>query len=415
MNEVLIYDLFTMLRKEKRLVVGGTGEYLLLQEFFDKGFKFKTFEDLEFALETVVVKNKAEQLVFRSIMGEWRKRVEAYANAQRTSLVKLKSTQVAAPSRNVKQPGTPNPLAATDAQLHQPAPEAITQTQEVSADVTPLAEEYEVSASMEEGEITLTKADTTGAGAGTMTRGKDSAAVQLDESKTYLFGTEYFPVQKRYLQQNWRSLKNRQEVGETPSIDLDKTIKHIAKTGIFLGFEYRKEEKNLLSLFIFADRGDGMSAFGAFGEELAVSARESLVHVNTRNYYFNNLPQKRKKNDIEDYVLFNEDSTKSYTITSLFSNLNRNNIVVLIYSDAGAVKGTDRKWLNRVEQTENFLHYLLKLTGCVVWLNPVPRLRWENTPAQDISKMFAEMPMFEADHIGISQATNALKGKLLFK
>lgn len=417
MNEVLIYDLFTALRKEKRLVAGGTGEYLLLQEFFDKDFSFQNFEELEFALETLLVKSKSEQQVFRSIMREWRKKVEAYANAQYVLLKNLKEPQKPtppvedAPGRNTADtPKTNEPPVS-----HTPQSQTSTTTTTSQSEGQTDVEVYDASVKVEEGTISLSKAGPAAPDSTKQTLRPDEVVAELDKSKTYLFGNEYFPVQKRYLQQNWRSLKNKQETGEKNVIDLDKTISSIAKTGIFFDFQYQKYEQNLLSLFIFVDQGEAMSAFSAFGEELAASARESLVHRKTRNYYFYNLPQPETNDKSQEYILFNEDSTQSYTISSLFSKHNANNIVVLIYSDAGAIKGYDELWENRAEETRDFLHYLLKRTACVAWLNPAPRHRWENTPALDIAGAFSEMQMFEANHVGIVQAINALKGKLLFK
>lgn len=80
--------------------------------------------------------------------------------------------------------------------------------------------------------------------------------------------------------------------------------------------------------------------------------------------------------------------------------------VVLIFSDAGAARGGFNG--DRVELTIAFLQQLKQQAQRVVWLNPMPRVRWTSSTAGKIAQV---VPMFEATRQGLDQAINALRGR----
>ena len=421
MKEVMLYHLFEAIRADKRLVTAGTGEYLLLREFLEQEQEvhpLKTFEDLLFICEKLWLKNKAEEQPFREVFHKWRSEIEKYILDQYTSLDKLKEAEQSKlhpkekeASLSKETPEAPiHPVPADikeSSQKREPAKQELDSTTESNTAATPAEDETE-------GELSFSIGSEQ-ASADTVTRSvsPDFKPAMVASSKTFLFGDEYFPVANRYLRQNWRNLKSSQEVKEYTAIDFISTTNRIAHTGFFTEFEYQKRIENLVSLFIFIDHGGSMDACEAFGNELANSAWQSTLHSNKTAFYFYNLPERNGGEDDVDYIFSNEQKTLTYSALNLFSNLNKKNIVTLIYSDAGAFRGTmDETTPMRVDETRLFLKFLLKKTANTVWINPAPKMRWKKTAAEGISQAFAEVPMFEATATGIEQAVNALKGKM---
>lgn len=417
----MLYHLFEAIRADKRLVTAGTGEYLLLREFLEQEQEvhpLKTFEDLLFVCEKLWLKNKAEEQPFREVFHKWRNEIEKYILDQYTSLNKLKEAEQKKlyPEENESSLSKETPDHPV-----QPAPADIKESshkrEPVKQELDSTTESNATAASSEdetEGELSFSiGSEQTSADTVTRSVSPDFKPAMVASSKTFLFGDEYFPVANRYLRQNWRNLKSSQEVKEYTAIDFISTTNRIAQTGFFTEFEYEKRIENLVSLFIFIDHGGSMDACEAFGNELANSAWQSTLHSNKTAFYFYNLPERKGEEDDADYIFSNEQKTFTYSAVNLFANLNKKNIVTLIYSDAGAFRGTmDETTPMRVEETKSFLKFLLKKTANTVWINPAPKTRWKKTAAEGISQSFAEVPMFEATATGIEQAVNALKGKM---
>ena len=416
MKEVSLYHLFIALRGEKRLTGQGIGEYMLFQELLDKGFPLDKAEDLLLVFETLWIKSRNEQQVFRELFRNWQAETKNYILEQKADWEKIikeigKIKPKSDPKPQPVAPVVPSPVIPPD-----PGNEAQQKPAGINGTDPPAGREPDTKlppAGEPDGDVSISLGQRSGPDDMAVKPSVTAASLSPDTpSRTFLLGNEYFPVANRYLRQNWRNLKNRQEINEFADIDLQATITGIAKTGQFWKFEYQKKTQNLLSLFIFLDQGGSMAAAEAFGKELTDSALESGAHSGCRPYYFYNLPAEGVYAGKKTYILYNEDQTESFPIASLFGKLNKNNIVVLVYSDAGALRGARGEIAEkRKEQTKEFLRYLMKTTAYTAWLNPVPRDRWKGTCAQEIALAFDEMPMFEATGKGIEQAVNVLKGK----
>lgn len=132
-----------------------------------------------------------------------------------------------------------------------------------------------------------------------------------------------------------------------------------------------------------------MAASASFGKELVESAFQSGIHLDIKPWYFHDVPDVFGKGDDVDYMLLDEKETNSFRISQLFKNLNKKNIVALIYSDAGALNLAESK--KREEKTKLFLRHLIRNTAYTAWLNPAPRHRWHDTIADRIANAFAEV------------------------
>ncbi|MBC7934516.1 MAG: hypothetical protein H7Y86_04030 [Rhizobacter sp.] len=393
-------------------MAAGIGEYLILEEYMSKGFRLDNFDDFAFACETLIVKNKSEQEIFRSILVSWRNEIEKYISEQYSVLQKVKKWEMA-PQPPVTRPDhSPSGLRVdTDEINKQRKEQEIKLTSESKEKKKDITEDETVEP---EGEINLSLSDEKGAkDSGGQKFRHDALTVPTDPKKTFFFGTEYFPVSNRNLRQNWRSLKNLQDINQYSDLDIVSTIDQIARTGLFTEFQYQKKSRNLLSLFIFIDRGSNMVAAESFGKELAESALQSGTHLDIIPYYFEEIPAQAGSAHNPDYSLMNEEETETFKLSSLFRKFSKKNIVSLVYGDAGAIRGTRKEAsLIREQETIEFLRYLLRKTGYTAWLNPAPKHRWSNTPAEKISKAFPQVSMLEANSIGIEQAVNVLKGKI---
>lgn len=418
MKASILYNLFTALRKEERLLAGGIGEFVLLEEQLTQQYDLQNFEDFVFICKLLLVKNKSEQEIFESIVANWKKEIEVYIKKQFEKIDRLKKP---AADLVIEQPKT-EPAATQNNSTFNPADATANQQQSngpldsqgPDRTTTTMSQEEENAEETAESEITISLTDEK---AGKPADGKAARPAESktssDPDKLFLLGNEYFPVANRSLRQSWRTLKNRQDKNEYGTVDLMATIDEITRTGLFLGFEYQKKTINLLSLFIFIDRGSSMTAFEAFGKELASTAKDSGIHFELKPWYFYEVPDYTGENEARQYWVFNEDETEAMSIAQLFKNLNKKNIVTLVYGDAGALSTASNETLEeRKENTIEFLRYLLRRTAYTAWLNPAPSYRWKHTIAETISKKFSEAGMFEATNNGFEQAINALRGKI---
>ena len=79
---------------------------------------------------------------------------------------------------------------------------------------------------------------------------------------------------------------------------------------------------------------------------------------------------------------------------------------MLIFSDAGAARGGYSE--ERYELTKKFLAQIKQRVRYIAWLNPMPRKRWANTTAADITRL---VPMFEVSRRGLQDAIGVLRGR----
>ncbi|HEV7780437.1 MAG TPA: hypothetical protein VGO58_04180, partial [Chitinophagaceae bacterium] len=134
------------------------------------------------------------------------------------------------------------------------------------------------------------------------------------------------------------------------------------------------------------------------------TAIQSGMHEKLVPFYFFETPQRDILHD--DHLLTSEDWTSSIRLKRLFSGINKKNIVVMIYSDAGALKNNYDP--DRVSRTLAFIDQLHHLAAYIVWVNPAPENRWPGTNAEPIS---LGIPMYETERSAVVTAISVLKGK----
>lgn len=380
----------------------GLEEYYLLFDLLEhrKQYPIKDFDDLAFVLEAIWLKSNQYRNKFRQVL-QVRK-----AKLQHLIEVLKKEPEILTSPDETKVDGKINQIAEPVTDLNVPtAQERVGVTENAVVGDQKKAEKKPHETADEDKTETVFSLGTGQAGAGSYFQlAKETNDMTLLQTP-FLFTNDYFPIKNRNLLQAWRTLKNKAEGKTLPEIDIKKTIVHTARKGFFSSLLLCRELENQLQLFILLDCSDTMVAVEEFGKELVLTASRSHVHINVRPWYFSTIPH-RKKTD--DYLVYDESFINPKGIRQLFGSRGRRNIVVLLYSDAGALKNNFD--VERIMETEHFLHFLNRQAGYTAWLNPAPKERWSATNAEKIKEM---IPMFDTTRTDVEKLMSALKGKFV--
>ncbi|ESA34525.1 vwa containing family protein [Leptolyngbya sp. Heron Island J] len=209
---------------------------------------------------------------------------------------------------------------------------------------------------------------------------------------------EYFPLTRRQMRQGWRYLRRSSRQGPKTEFDVEGTVNQIANQGLFLEVLMRAPRSNRSDLVLLLDQDGSMVPFHSLSKQFMDTALRSGRLGNASVYYFHNCPRKYLYHDAQlqesehlDHFLNRRLSLKSF---------------VVIISDAGAARGGLNT--NRILQTQEFLDQLKKWARSIVWLNPLPRNRWERTTANEIANF---VPMFEINRTEFQSAIDTLRGQ----
>lgn len=379
MNKLVLYDLFTAVRDHKKGPSLGLDDYFRLLQLLDKGHPAYTFDELAFVCETLWIKSLDQREVLYEVFKKFRAVVETAYEAETSGT----NPDPVSGNKDAKTGGASAPAeidTRKEKQKDRKEPEVLT------------------------GARFSIGAGSSGSFALDLETPVEATAATIDIP--YLFTHDYFPVTTRNLQQGWRNLKTGYEGPSGGNIDFKATIEKSAREGMVTHLMYAREALNKLDLFLFLDHEGSMVAFEAFGRELVKTALESEVHKKLAPYFFYNLPayDEAKK----EYVLLNEQHTVSKTIPQILKGSNKNDAVVLLFSDAGSLSGEYNS--QRIKDTALFLDYLQQRTAYVSWLNPVPAERWTGTTAEAVRKL---IPMFECTKNDFEKAISSLKGAAL--
>jgi len=316
LNELLLYDLFEAVRKDKRLTPIGTQQYFFLLELLKNGYNINSYQQLLFVCEALWLKSKEQQPFIREIFNAFKDRIETAF----TEAVKKENTGDGA-SQTVSATDAVKPETVSDASTTQPA--STTSTTTTTETTKPATQQTKD-----------TKKDSTGLNSGEMRFSLGSGDstqtlnIKLSEGKEresllsipYLFNDDYFPLNNRQLSQYWRNLTSRNAGAEIFEVDFPATIQRIGKQGFLYRLLYNRELQNQLSLIIFLDQGGSMQCYEEYGKELVKSALESKVHPALQSAFFYNLPIKNKRGH---YQLSNADQTLAYKTDVLFREKNK--------------------------------------------------------------------------------------------
>ena len=220
--------------------------------------------------------------------------------------------------------------------------------------------------------------------------------IDITESKQgYILKVSDFPFLERQTRHSWLRLRQPLRRGKTPEIDITATVQKIGRDGICLQPEYKPQRLNQTQLIFLEDREGSMIPFRPIIDRL-FNTVEPKKFASVNRYYFRNCPR--------DFVYLQPKGTEVLPLERL--PLERQRTVLVIISDAGAARGGYNP--QRVEMTQALLDKLQPQVKSLLWLNPIPSLRWRGTTAAAICKLL-EGRMFELPQGGIQAAITQAK------
>lgn len=213
----------------------------------------------------------------------------------------------------------------------------------------------------------------------------------------FILSDDYLPISLRQMQQTWRGLRSY-AAGRVSSTNIHwaETVQHVARQGVFTRPIYERIRENRIQLVILIDHQGSMTPHWALGQHLVKAALEDGEHADALVYYTHNLPIR--------YLYKNPGHTLDVPLNTVLAQCTAQHTTFVIFSDAGASRGLFNP--QRIIATKDFLGQLKKCTKSVVWLNPMPRHRWEDTSAELIERM---TPMYECMESDLEAAVRTLK------
>lgn len=190
-----------------------------------------------------------------------------------------------------------------------------------------------------------------------------------------------FPVRK--LQQSWRYFKYYHEKINDTEIDFDRTVKEIARNGMFPGFYYlQKRDFKDTDYHFLIDNSNSMITFENQTGQIIASLQDSIPQVPISKWYFHDYPDK--------YFFRDENHLHGVPAQEWLKKLKKNSFVFFI-SDGGAVKR--QMQTHRVIALNKLVNELTNITARLLWFNPMPKDRWEDNSAFYISKFIKMLPI----------------------
>jgi len=224
-----------------------------------------------------------------------------------------------------------------------------------------------------------------------------------DTDRKFLFSDRNFPVSRRNIYQLFSKVPEKKLTQASHNVDIQATLNSIAQNGFLKEIVFRRENEVVNQLLILHDRQGSMVAFEKLSTLLSAAITELFNDVARKrkqvlDYYFQNV--------VNEFIYLNTSSTKFQKVNDFINDFKGKKVSLIIISDAGAARGGNSDL--RVKNTIRMLMKFQNITTKIVWLNPLPAARWENTSAFRIAKF---VPMFEIDYNGLSNAVELLRGK----
>jgi len=185
-----------------------------------------------------------------------------------------------------------------------------------------------------------------------------------------------FPIQLHDVQVTWRLLRQVEQVGLADELDMEATLARIEREGNFSDLVMRPMPIRLAELLLLVDDNSAMIPFFPALQPFIEAIASSRIKP-ARIYQFTSYP--------DEYLYHWHHPSQAEPLTQLLPKLHRNRTITLIFSDAGAATATYSQ--ERIQGISKFLTVLSLCTRQIIWLNPQPPERWEQTSAWAINAM----------------------------
>lgn len=197
------------------------------------------------------------------------------------------------------------------------------------------------------------------------------------------------PLTLTQVQQSWRSLRQGTRAGNLYEVDIEATVAQIVAQGVLDDVVMRPVMARRAELVLLLDDHDGMVPFGVAIAPLLEAVAQRWVSP-ARVYRFSHY--------VDQYLYAwpqaGPQAGPPAAVNGVLAQLHRSRTVLLIVSDAGAALGTVSG--GQILAMQRFVQRAAACVRQVIWLNPLPRARWQGTSAQAIAAQLPE-PMVELD------------------
>jgi uncharacterized protein with von Willebrand factor type A (vWA) domain len=231
-------------------------------------------------------------------------------------------------------------------------------------------------------------------------------AVKIAQERRFRNYRHDLTLDVRQIKMALRGLRQLTQSGPQDELDLDKTIRSIARNAGEIELIWRRRRKNTVKVLLLMDVGGSMEPFALLCSQLFSAAHSSTHFGDFQHYYFHNCIYDNLYRDIE-----RQDAVSTEHLLRTLEP----DYKVLLVGDArmdpyelidrfGAISYYERNdtagivWLKRI--AEHFLH--------VAWLNPADSRFWIHPTVQEIGRLF---PMFPLTLDGLGDAVKSLVTK----
>lgn len=196
---------------------------------------------------------------------------------------------------------------------------------------------------------------------------------EVDETGLSLTPSQ-MPLPQRAVLDSWQLLRRPLREGSRNELDLDATIRCIAREGYFSNVVMRPIKSKRVELIVLVDDGNVMLPFRPALQPL-VNAIATHQITPASLYRFTTYPG--------EYLYDWHQPTQAIALDQVLSKMHSRRTIVLIWGDAGATQPNPLE-----EHRTGLLTFLTRLSPCVrslIWLNPLPPHRWIGTLAAEVA------------------------------
>ena len=206
-------------------------------------------------------------------------------------------------------------------------------------------------------------------------------AVKLERPKSPRHNSSFevrVPIPQAVFQRGWRTLRRPIIDRRLTELDVLGTVERIGREGFFSDVVTRPVLQKKAELLLLIDDSNAMLPFTPVTQPLIQIALNRQISP-ALIYRFDQYPT----NNLFEW----QHPLRGVPLSKVFGRLNKQRTVVIIVSDGGAASPLYHQ--ERVTGTGKFLERLLPCVREVLWLNPLPEVRWANTTAAAIQTAMA--------------------------
>ena len=236
---------------------------------------------------------------------------------------------------------------------------------------------------------------------------RNRRAVKVWDRREYRNLDDTVELGTRNIKLALRRLRQFAREGALEELDLDDTIRSTARNGGMLDVKMVAERRNAVKVLLFLDVGGSMDDHVQQCEELFSAARAEFKHLEY-HYFHNFVYESVWKNN-------RRRRSESTPMVDIIRTYGRDHKVIFV-GDATMSPyeilypgGSVEHW--NEEPGAVWLQRMIDTWPNMVWLNPEPTVRWDNTPSIGITRELLEERMFPLTVEGIDKAMRELRSK----